>query len=80
MASGSLYVIEDLHTSYWPSYGGAVPAPEDTAVGLLRSLVDVVQAADPVFAWLPDHPAPPVTRSDIAALDVRPGIAFITKA
>ena len=23
MAAGGVYVIEDLHTSYWPSYGGA---------------------------------------------------------
>jgi hypothetical protein len=80
MASGSLYVIEDLHTSYWSDYGGGVPAPAASAVGFLHTLVDVVQAADPVFDWLPDLDAPPVARADIAALDVRPGIAFITKA
>ena len=45
MPSGSLYVIEDLHTSYWPGWGGASPAPEGSAVTLVRGLVDAVQAA-----------------------------------
>jgi hypothetical protein len=79
MPSGALYVIEDLHTSYWPDYGGGSPAPLGSAVGLLKSLVDDVQSADPVFAWLPDLPAPTRCGPAVASLDTRPGVAFITK-
>ena len=32
MATGGVYVIEDLHTSYWPSYGGE-PRPAGTHSG-----------------------------------------------
>jgi hypothetical protein len=80
MPPGSLYVIEDLHTSYWTAYGGDVPAPDDTAVGLIRSLVDAVQAGDPTFVWRPEHRAPPPVAAPIRSLDVRPGIAFVVRA
>jgi len=79
MATGALYVIEDLHTSYWPHYGGGWPAPDESAIGLIRSLTDDVQAADPVFAWLPELPRPVGDRFAVAAVDIRPGIAFVTR-
>lgn len=80
MPAGGLYVIEDLSTSYYPSYGGGDPAPETSAVGLLRELVDSVQAHDSTFvrhpAWgtrsAPQHP-------DVQSLHVYPGIAFVVK-
>lgn len=42
---GGLYVIEDIHTSYWRSYGGygSVGAPRGgylTTVGFLKDLID----------------------------------------
>jgi hypothetical protein len=43
--SGGLYIIEDLHTSYWHSYNGSGDngyAGEGTAVGYLKNLVDHV--------------------------------------
>ncbi len=80
MPSGALYVIEDLHTSYWGDYGGGVPAPEDSAVGFLRALIDSVQATDPTFSWELDRVAPRTPRRDVARVDVRPGVAFIEKS
>lgn len=80
MPTGSLYAIEDLHTSYWSDYGGGVPAPDDSAVGLVRSLIDGVQAADRTFGWEPDRAAPPAPSAGIAAVDVHPGLVFIEKA
>lgn len=39
---GGLYVIEDLQTSYWPSFGGAHWGTDEaaTSVGFLKALVD----------------------------------------
>lgn len=57
--SGGLYIIEDLHTSYWKEYGGhgRVGAPvsgQDTCTDFLKNLVDemnysagVNECADP---------------------------------
>ena len=42
---GGLYIIEDLHTSYWQQFGGSgncSKADEGTTVGFLKSLVDQV--------------------------------------
>jgi hypothetical protein len=85
MDRGSLYVVEDLHTSYWPKFGGGPSAPNTTAVGFIRTLIDDVQAEDPTFRWptvrdQPDHAGPTARHADVALLDVRPGIAFIQKA
>jgi len=82
MPSTALYVIEDLHTSYWPGYGGAVPAPADTAVGFTKSLLDAVQARDATFTFdtwrSTDRPVADV--KDVGAVHVYPGIVFIQKA
>lgn len=60
--SGGMYVIEDLHTSYWREYGGngtrsSPKAGSETTIGLLKSLIDDVnyigastQCADPAKA------------------------------
>lgn len=39
MVAGTLYVIEDLGTSYWKEYGGQLRHPE-TAIEYLKALVD----------------------------------------
>jgi hypothetical protein len=43
--SGGMYIIEDLHTSYWSSYGGhgSIENPksgQDTAIDFCKNLVD----------------------------------------
>jgi len=77
---GGWYVIEDLSTSYYPDYEGGVPAPSTTGVGLLRELVDSVQVNDPTFDVHPEWGArPPVDFSEVQAMHVYPGIAFIQK-
>jgi hypothetical protein len=41
---GGTYVIEDLHTSYWPALGGeAPPGSSRTSVGMLKDLLDAIQ-------------------------------------
>jgi hypothetical protein len=43
VAPGGYYVIEDMHTSYWPNgYEGGPPGMEGTSVSLVRGLLDGV--------------------------------------
>jgi hypothetical protein len=81
MPENSLYIIEDLHTSYWPLFGGGVPAPENSAVGLVRCLVDSIQAGDPTFRWLAHRhrPRPAAWFEGVQSVDVYPGMAVISK-
>lgn len=38
---GGYYVIEDLHTAYWPEFGGELPpGSAATSIGLLKDLLD----------------------------------------
>lgn len=37
---GGLYVVEDLQTAYWPSWGGHPEATASTSMGMLKSFVD----------------------------------------
>jgi hypothetical protein len=81
MPEGSIYVIEDLHTSYWPLFGGAVPAPDVSGVGLARALVDCVQANDPTFRWVVHRrrPRPSATVDAVQSVHIYPGLVVITK-
>lgn len=77
---GGTYAIEDLHTSYWADYGGAQDPPVDSAVGLLRELVDDVQAQDRSFARRHELGAPPTRRhAPVASVTIHPGMALIVR-
>jgi hypothetical protein len=80
LSPGGLYVIEDLHTSYLPAYGGGIPAPNNTAVAFLRELIDEVQTRDRVFERRVQWTPPPTSIDEVAAIHIYPGIAFIEKA
>jgi hypothetical protein len=60
---GGWYVIEDLHTAYWPSFGGnAVAGAPDTTIALLKGLLDSLhqdEHLDPADELLrrPTHPS-----------------------
>ncbi|WP_188450348.1 hypothetical protein [Knoellia flava] len=81
MHSRGIYVIEDLSTSYYPTYEGADPPPASSAMGLLTGLMDSVQALDTTFERYPQwgrRSAPQYP--DVWSLHVHPGIAFVVKA
>jgi hypothetical protein len=80
MPPGALYAIEDLHTSYWPDYLGGVPAPHDSAIALVQSLVGDAQAFDPTFRRWPHHERPPVPRHGVRAAHIYPGLAIVERA
>ncbi len=82
MPRGSIYAIEDLSTSYWADWGGAIPAPESSSVGLVKGLVDAVQDNDPTFTWTWDWVGPtpaPHWLANVDALHVYPGLAILEK-
>jgi SAM-dependent methyltransferase len=39
LADGGLYIVEDLHASYWPQWGGMLEA-KDSSIGFLTALVN----------------------------------------
>ncbi|HEV7759673.1 MAG TPA: class I SAM-dependent methyltransferase [Acidimicrobiales bacterium] len=44
---GGWYVIEDLHTSYWPAFGGEPPPGSSrTTLGLLKDLLDGLHVSE----------------------------------
>jgi hypothetical protein len=43
LTPGGAYVIEDLHCSYWPNWGGGLATPT-SAISFLKRLVDVVNS------------------------------------
>lgn len=81
MAPGGIYVIEDLHTSYWPSFEGSIPPPADSGVGLVQEAVSQVQRSDPTFWRRPEWgPTPlPWRCGAVAEVHAYPGIAFIIR-
>jgi hypothetical protein len=58
ITSGGTYLIEDLHTSYWPEYGGGLQR-SGTSIEYLKTLIDKLNAkhqkiAKKQFAWSPE--------------------------
>ena len=80
MPPGSIYVIEDLQTAYSEPWGGGIPAPDATAIGFAKDLIDAVQVQDPTFDRRPqDGPKPSHWIDDVGAIHGYPGIVFIQK-
>lgn len=66
--SGGYYIIEDLHTSYWPQWGGSGDldkAGDGTAVGYLKDLVDTVNYPGAHSAWAGINNLPPHLKAEL---------------
>jgi hypothetical protein len=82
---GGLYVIEDLHTSYWPSYGGPNYRGSETTMEMLTDFVDTVNRHGAEEypgrrggAEAPEWDPPPIER-DIASIEFARSICCIRK-
>ncbi len=75
LSDDSWYVIEDLQTSYWSTYGGSSVRTGDTVIGFLQGLIDRIHYAD--F----DVPGYNPNRFDLSVvgLEIARNIAFIRK-
>ncbi|GCB44840.1 bifunctional 2-polyprenyl-6-hydroxyphenol methylase/3-demethylubiquinol 3-O-methyltransferase UbiG [Streptomyces sp. NL15-2K] len=71
---GGWYVIEDLHTAYWPAFGGnALPGAAGTSVALLKEQLDRLHHEEYLDAGHPDltnpsHPSEVLMYHNIAFL------------
>jgi hypothetical protein len=61
---GGIYIIEDLHAAYWPSFGGGYLAP-DSAISFLKRFVDALHTD--YFEW--DTSVPEAERARLVALN-----------
>ncbi|MDF5753461.1 class I SAM-dependent methyltransferase [Spongiactinospora sp. TRM90649] len=78
VSPGGTYVVEDLHTSYWPEWGGngADLADPATSVGFLKTLVDGLHHRD----RLHDGPyEPSYTDQSVTGIHLYHNLAFIEK-
>jgi hypothetical protein len=70
---GALYVIEDLHTSYWPEpYAGGYRR-ETTAIGHIKQMID------DMHAWYHNSPVTTPAKTDIGAIHLYDSIVVIEK-
>lgn len=53
MPKNGVYMVEDLHTAYWPEFGGGVDKP-DTFVNLSKRFIDQLNADHTRGALTPD--------------------------
>jgi demethylmacrocin O-methyltransferase len=68
LARGGIYVIEDAHRSYIPTYGGGPPGTEGTTVEFVKGRIDEL------VRRLPGSPEPAVE-----AIHIYPRIIFVEK-
>ncbi|MCP2256380.1 Methyltransferase domain [Streptoalloteichus tenebrarius] len=75
---GGLYVIEDMHTSYWPGFGGAAPGEGTarTSVERVKELLDGLNF--PEYRDMREH-APSITEKYVSGVHCYRNIAFIEK-
>ncbi|HYI39434.1 MAG TPA: class I SAM-dependent methyltransferase [Allosphingosinicella sp.] len=66
-----LYAIEDLHTAYWPNYGGGY-GRQGSAIELLK------RSVDDIHHWYHPHP-PAAGGADVAAVHFHDSIAVVEK-
>jgi len=78
MASGGVYVIEDLQTAYWPGWNGGRSSHDDpqTTTGFLKTLIDALHHQDRITA---SSPIPPNIQHEIRGIHLYHNIVFIEK-
>jgi cephalosporin hydroxylase len=74
LKAGGVYVIEDLHTAYWPGVHKGGHSRRGTAIDLTKTLID------DMHAWYHDAPTATPAKTDVAGIHVHDSIVFIHKA
>jgi hypothetical protein len=73
LKTGGLYVIEDLCTAYWPGEWEGGYRRTDTAIGLVKRMID------DMHAWYHNVPAATPAKDEIGAIHIYNSIVVIEK-
>lgn len=76
LADGGLYLIEDLHTSYWPAWGGGLRRPS-SSIEALKRLIDVLH--QPYFEAPADPKGLGIGRDELASVTFYDSVAVLRK-
>lgn len=69
---GGLYVIEDLHTAYWPGFGGGYRR-QGSAIAHIKRMID------DMHAWYHNSPVTTPAKTEIGAIHMYDSIVVIEK-
>ena len=72
LGPGGLYVLEDLHTSYWPPFEGGYQR-KGTAIEHIKQMID------DMHAWYHHQPLKTPAKTDIGAIHLYDSIVVIEK-
>ena len=72
LAPGAIYVIEDLHTSYWPAFSGGYRR-KGTAIEYIKLLID------DMHAWYHNIPVTTPAKTEIGAIHLYDSMVVIEK-
>jgi hypothetical protein len=73
LKDGGLYVIEDLHTAYWPGFYEGGYRRSNTAIGLIKQIID------DLHSWYHERPTSTPAKEEISAIHVYDSIVFVEK-
>ena len=76
LSDHGIYIVEDLHTSYWPAWGGGLRR-RTSSIEALKSLVDVLH--QPYFESPADTKGLGITRDSLASISFYDSIAVLHK-
>jgi hypothetical protein len=72
LRDGGLYVIEDLHTAYWPEFDGGYRRP-GTAIELVKQMID------DMHGWYHDRPTRTEAQHSVSAVHVHDSLVVLEK-
>lgn len=76
LTDGGIYLVEDLHTSYWPAWGGGLRRP-DSSMEALKRLADVLH--QPYFHADADPHGLGISRDSLASVTFYDSVAVLHK-
>ena len=73
LPDGAIYVIEDLHTAYWPAFGGSARPTPETSIGWVKDRIDGLHWED-----IDGRPTEPFDQH-IVAIHLYHNLVFLSK-
>lgn len=77
LSEGGFYIIEDLHTSYWPNFGGGFKRPS-SSIEVLKSIIDMLN--QPYFGETANDKRLALSSDDIGSIQFFDSVVVIKKA